>query len=233
MTNIEETKRQAYDLGNKNAMYVLAMSSRFAINMPQNLELSAVLLRMLNREYDGSKKVKASIKGNLGMFYFFGIGGIIQNYVTAVEFFKQAAELGNVEILPILAWLYKKGIGVDQNLKEALSLYEKASEMGNSQSKKILAEYYVNGDGVAKDIKKAEQLKKDADEIKTKETIEYYQCQTNAGDTDNMFKLAECYETGVMTPKNIPEAIKLFKAASELGRLKAKERYNVLINNSS
>lgn len=65
-----------------------------------------------------------------------------KNYTEAVNWFRKAAEQGDVNAQALLGSMYYDGVGVTKNLSEAKKWFEKAAAQGNEESKSILEEYF-------------------------------------------------------------------------------------------
>lgn len=89
----------------------------------------------------GYEKKDFSCAGNLGWTYRYG-KGVAQNYVKAVEYYKQAIEWNPNDdyALKNLGDMYRNGYGVEQSLSIAKTYYCKSAELGNEDAKKALKE---------------------------------------------------------------------------------------------
>ena len=63
----------------------------------------------------------ASAQNNLGFMYAEG-KGVLQDYKTAVKWYKLAVEQGNADAQTSLGFMYENGKGVPQNDKTAVKL---------------------------------------------------------------------------------------------------------------
>lgn len=91
---------------------------------------------------------------NLGVMYFKG-EGVKADHLQGLEFFKKAAEQGQMNAQFILGTLYDKGEDVIQDRAVAAGWYRKAAEQGHTQAQFNLGLMYTNGEGVEKDRKQA------------------------------------------------------------------------------
>lgn len=89
----------------------------------------------------GYEKKDSSCAANLGWTYRYG-KGIAQNYVKAVEYYKQAIEWNPNDdyALSNLGDMYRNGYGVEQSLNIAKTYYCKSADLGNENAKKALKE---------------------------------------------------------------------------------------------
>lgn len=89
----------------------------------------------------GYEKKDYFCAGNLGWTYRYG-KGVAQNYVKAVEYYKQAIEWNPNDdyALSNLGDMYRNGYGVEQSLNIAKTYYCKSADLGNENAKKALKE---------------------------------------------------------------------------------------------
>jgi TPR repeat protein len=69
----------------------------------------------------------------------------------AVQWFRKAADQGNVDAQNSLAFMYITGQGVRQDDAEASRWYRKAADQGNADAQYNLGVLYAKGRGVAQD----------------------------------------------------------------------------------
>ena len=74
-----------------------------------------------------------------------------QNFVKAVEYYRKAAEQGEMYAQKNLGWMYENGRGVAQSDMEAVKWYRKAAEQGEMYAQNNLGWMYQSGRGVAQD----------------------------------------------------------------------------------
>jgi TPR repeat protein len=73
----------------------------------------------------------------MGYAYEFGYG-VAQDYLSAADWYRQAAERDFAIAQYNLALLYENGRGVPQDLDEARRWYQKAADLGDADSKAAL-----------------------------------------------------------------------------------------------
>lgn len=79
-----------------------------------------------------------------------------KDYVTAMEWFKKAADIGFPDAFYDVGLLYDHGFGVNKDMPEAARWYEKAAKLGQVSAMKQLSSLYNTGEGgVEKDNKKS------------------------------------------------------------------------------
>ena len=69
----------------------------------------------------------------LGNIYYIG-RGVDNNYSTALEWYRKAAEQGHANAQHNLGLMYENGYGVDKNLSTAVEWYRKAVEQGHANA---------------------------------------------------------------------------------------------------
>ncbi len=77
------------------------------------------------------------------------------DYETAFNSFRKAAEQGEARALNNLGLMYFNGEGVTQDDKEAARWYLKAAEQGEARAQYNLGVMYASGEGVTQDDKEA------------------------------------------------------------------------------
>src|SRR5262249_32110800 len=82
---------------------------------------------------------------------------VAKDEATALEWFRKAAEQGEVDGLRNLADSYQLGHGVARDQGEAMHWYEKAAEAGDAKSQYNVGWAYMKGEGVGKDKKLGEK----------------------------------------------------------------------------
>jgi len=121
-------------------------------------------------------------RGQIGSRYYYGRGGVEQNYKEAVKWFKAAGWHR------ALGWCYLYGRGVEQNYEEAVKCFVAADD------KDMLGECYLHGLGVERNVNKTIELWETA----CKERCRYY---------DVMLKLAHLYGDGIEMEPDYKKAL--------------------------
>lgn len=129
-------------------------------------------------------------RGQIGSRYYYGRGGVEQNYEEAAKWFRAAGWYGKLG----LCYLY--GHGVEQNYEEAVKCFAVAGD------KNMLGECYLHGLGVERNIHKTIELWETACE----ERCRYY---------DVMLKLAHLYGDGIEMEPDYKEALKWWYRLAE------------------
>ena len=87
-----------------------------------------------------------------------------QKYEKALEYFKEAAELGDAIAQFFTGMMYDEGVGISQDFEQAVFWYTKAAEQGDASAQCRLGRMYRDGEGVAKDREQASYWYKKAGE---------------------------------------------------------------------
>jgi TPR repeat protein len=96
--------------------------------------------------------------GLLGDLYYYGNGGVAQDYEQTRLLDKQACDGGSIESCGNLGSLYEKGLGGARNYTAARSLYKKACNGGSIPRCSSLGMLYRNGLGGDRDYGQASAL---------------------------------------------------------------------------
>ena len=127
---------------------------------------------------------------HLGSRYYYGRGGVEQNYEEAIKWFKAAGwheKLG-------MCYLY--GHGVLQNFEEAVKCFLAADD------KEMLGECYLHGLGVEPNINKTIELWESA-------------CENHSRNYNVMFKLAHLYGDGIEMDPDYEKALSWWHQLAE------------------
>ncbi|MBE1236135.1 sel1 repeat family protein [Phaeovibrio sulfidiphilus] len=142
----------------------------------------------------------------LGTFYEQGIG-VSRNFVSAMEWYKKAADANVPEGYYNLGVCYEIGMGNAGDMKKALASFQKSAQLGLPQAMQKLASMYFSGEGVGQSNKRGlEWLSKAAD--------------ANSADAANT--LGVVYSQGLLDQtKDEKKAFSYFTKAADLGHLEA------------
>ncbi len=179
------------------------------------LEASSVPLQAqpseINQIADASAKFEAikakaekgdsTAEGQLGSFYFAGIG-VAKNEVEAARWFRKAAEEGDAHAQCGLGDCYNSGFGLTRDETEAAKWYRKAAENGSAAGQYALGSVLLFGIGVQQN---------------TVEAIRWIQSGAKQGDAQSEFALGLCYALGNGVSQNYVEAYKWYSVAAAEG----------------
>ena len=108
--------------------------------------------RYPNNDTDALAMVRARVKKKdpdainfLGEKYFLGEIGLQRDMQKAVKLYTEAAELGSIEALINLGFLYRRGEGVQEDKAKGVQFYKKAAIQGN-----VVSRYNLGCDEVRK-----------------------------------------------------------------------------------
>jgi TPR repeat protein len=180
----------------------------------------------------------------LGVLNHSGLGGIPQDEGKAVEWYRKAAEQGDVQAQTRLGYMYGEGRGVAKDEAKAVELYRKAAEQGNAQAQTGLGVMYAYGRGIPKDEGKAAEWYRKAaeqghaqaqtrlgymygegrgvakDEAKA---VEWYRKAAEQGDAHAQTHLGVMYEKGRGVTKDETKAVEWYRKAAEQGNANAQK----------
>ncbi len=128
--------------------------------------------------------------------------GVEQDYEEALEWFRKAAEQGDLLAQYSLGDMYENGNGVEQDYEEALEWFRKAAEQGLSLAQYSLGLMYENGNGVEQDYEEAEK---------------WFRKAAEQGLSLAQYSLGLMYENGDGVEQDYEEAEKWFRKAAEQG----------------
>ena len=133
-----------------------------------------------------------------------------QQLAKSIDFFRQAATLGDVRSMVELGEMLTNGADGDTaDYSEALQWLRKAAEAGNSAGMVDLGGMYLLGNGVDEDFEAAAQL---------------FRRAANAGNPAAMYDLGTMYENGQGVAEDNEKAQQLYSRAASLGNQEARRR---------
>lgn len=127
-------------------------------------------------------KVRRKALLYLGKIYRMGYG-VDEDYAKAVQYFAEAAELGDPDAMYEYATHYGKGDGIEQDYNKCVEWLEKAIENGNEKACYLLGVMNENGIGMEPEYGTA---------------MIYYNAAADAGYPDALYRLYEIYHDGDM-----------------------------------
>lgn len=125
--------------------------------------------------------------------------GVAKDPQKAVEWFKKAAEEGNIEGITALGDCYFNGVGSHVNVFEAVKLYSEAAERGYANAQLKLGILLLTGRGVTMDFKNG---------------IAWIEKAANQGNADAQTYLGVLYYTGDRIERDYNLAFKWFNKAA-------------------
>ena len=114
------------------------------------------------------------------------------HYRDALNFYKAAADAGNIDAMLGVAHAYRFGEGTAPDPEEAAVWYDKAANAGSTSGMNGVAELYRDGKGVERNIDLA---------------YKWYCTAADHGDTDAMIAIGDMYVSGIYgaEDKSIPD----------------------------
>lgn len=129
-----------------------------------------------------------------------------ENKMKGTDWYRKAAEQGDVKAQLLLAYCYALGDGIPQNLAKAAFWFRKPAEQGNADAQHNVAISYAQGYGGVKDMRKA---------------VEWYRKAAEQGLAESQFSLGICYEQGYGVNKDMEKAAEWYQKAAEQQHAKA------------
>lgn len=185
--------RLAAGLGDKQAMFALAVGLIEGTGVKQDRAEARKWLEQAGR------------LGHAGALYNLGvmaIDGDIQDFRAAADFFRRAAEAGNVDGTYSLAVLYREGKGVPRDMGEAARWMKRAADERVASAEVEYGIMLFNGEGVAKNEAAAAR---------------YFLRAAWRNNPVAMNRAARLYAAGRGVDKNLVEAMKWHLLARAVG----------------
>lgn len=165
------------------------------------------------------------------------------DYNNAVNYFKQAADLGNIDASYQLGVCYQYGYGVRINYKKSYNYMLVAAENGNKYAQNTVGYYLDNGYGTNKNFKKAfEWFLKSAEQgysraqfnsglyyryshgninVDYEKAVYWFSKSAKQGFENAQYQLAECYWNGIGLDVDRKQACNYYSKAYKNGLNKA------------
>jgi TPR repeat protein len=134
--------------------------------------------------------------------------GVAKDSTQAVNYFRQAAEIGHAEAEVFLGLLYQNGDGVTEDGAEAVKWFREAAMHGSSTGQRSLGECCEKGFGVHQNASEA---------------VRWYRMAAERGDRHGQEHLARCYEKGIGVQPDKAEAANWLAKATQLLRKEAEK----------
>ena len=87
----------------------------------------------------------------LGLMHESGLGGLLKNYATALNWMEKSGHSGHIEAQLKAASMYERGLGAPQSFRKAAEWYRRAAEKGDARGQLRLGTLYRDGIGVPRD----------------------------------------------------------------------------------
>jgi len=202
-------KIRDYELSRGDFIFPV-ISNQKRIPESQPAQFARVKKRLIKTAQKVSKpKLNTSQTANDQREYFYSMGVIYhkganvkQNYVKALKWYQQAADLGHAGAMNNIGLFYDYGYGVDKDDELALNWYQKAAMRNDIHAMVNLADFYEHGIATKKDLTLA---------------FTWYLKAAKAGDHEAMNHVGELYENGLGTHQNNQLAIKWYKKSAADG----------------
>ncbi|KAG0379307.1 hypothetical protein BGX24_000930 [Mortierella sp. AD032] len=175
--------------------------------------------------------------------------GVGRDYLTAMDWYQQAAGQGDAVSMLKVGVLYEQGLGVTQDYSGAMDWYLKAAEQENAEAQCSIGTLYEQGHGVRQNfpqamawyLKAAEQgfaraqcnvgiLFERGQGVSQdySQALEWYLKAAEQGHSHAQCNSGELFETGEGVPVDYSTAMEWYRKAAEQGLLKAKKRFEDL-----
>lgn len=195
--SIVEIISQLDQLGLANTIIAREIRMQFdrkqqTINVPSVDVSSVQALNQLGNKYKNEKK-----------------------FTEAIEYYKKAAEQGDMDAQCSLGDCYYHGTGVEQDYPEAVKWYRKAAEQGSADAQYKLGYCYENQIGMR------------YDRSNHREEAKWYRMAAEQGLARAQDKLGACYHNGIGVDRDFKKAVKWYRRAADQGNASAQNHLGV------
>ena len=91
----------------------------------------------------------------LGDYSFYGLGGVGQDYLKALEYYTEAGEQGDADAQAQVGYIYQNACGVEADYEKAMEWNNRAAQQGNAQGQAQIGWLYHHGLGVTQNLDEA------------------------------------------------------------------------------
>lgn len=151
---------------------------------------------------------------NLALALSAGHLGFPTDLSSAATKYQRAADLGWVNAIRQMGWVYQNGLGVGKNEVTALGYYQEAADLGLVIAWQDLGVFYQEGRGGL--------------EAQPEVALEWFRKAANQGDDNAMASLGRAYALGLGTPRDIELAKLWYGRASATGNEQAARQLEAL-----
>lgn len=164
---------------------------------------------------------------NIGENFYYGRGGVKQDYAKAVEWYTKSAQRGDCSSQKKLADCYRSGQGAKRSFAKAVYWYEKAAEQGDYDSAKAAVYCYkIGGSDLTSDLKRADETaRKYGVELENEDGIDELMSGAESGNPVMQHSLANAYFNGMGISANMEMAVYWYENAAQQGY--APSQYNL------
>lgn len=183
----------------------------------------------------------------LGNCYYEGVGGVKQDYTTAIYWYEKASKKGKAEASFMIAYCYFYGVGVKTDFQKSEEYANKAKRKKFAPAYWLTAQYYKYEvltnpqNGYIQNLSKSSELgySKAQAEIGAlylygskqygisqdkNKALDLFKRSADQGDSAGEYYLGICYENGVGVLKDADKALQLYHSSAQKGYAAAKAR---------
>lgn len=142
-----------------------------------------------------------------GDAYFLGLG-VEKNYSEALNWYKKAAELNNLDALYLIGMIYKDSLIKGKTYADAVEYYLVLNEKGIVATNMLIGEAYLNGKGVEKNIITARL---------------WFEKGVAESDPGSVYNMGYLYQKGIGVKANMEKAVELMEQSCDSNYLRACE----------
>lgn len=154
---------EAASQGNRDAQYYLALMYRNG----EGVDVSATKMLEYLKQATTGPEPHVEALSLLGDMYYYGTSITDVDFVTALDYYKRAGQLGDGDSLCKTGVMYFHGYGTEQSYEKAFYAYQNASLHNNINALRNLAHMYQHGLGVPASDDNARYCRQKAMELET------------------------------------------------------------------
>lgn len=190
--------KRAHLLGNARGTFYYALAFFEGNGAEKDKEKAAELVAPIVQKVERkANETVAEYVVILADMYSFGLGKK-QSFETAFSLYLKAAELGNLEAMCDLGYMYLVGQGVGIDRQKSAYWFKKSADLGYVHSMRDIGQNYLHGEGVV-------QSGEDA--------VCYFTLASENNYAHGTMDLAYCYLNGIGVQKDLQKVKELFLLA--------------------
>ena len=182
------------------------------------------------QEYTYEQIEKGKRLNALASDYYYGRNRVEKDRVKALEYYKQAAELGNVEAIHNVGMCAKLGMGCQKDSASASYYFYKAAQENYERGFEELKALAEAGVSEAQNRLGICYEQGYATKVIEKNAAYWYHQAAQQGNLYAQYNLGLCYYYGRGVKQNSYEALKWFRLSSQQGHEKAAEMVSKIVN---
>lgn len=191
---------------------VLLIGFRIISEIDGGVKSTSPQQKFTQEQIDEGKRIN-----KLGSDYYYGRNGVEKDRSKALEYYKQASELGNADAAYNVGMCAKLGMGCQKNLDAASFNFYQAAKLGHERAFDELKALAKAGDANAQNRYGLCFEYGYCTKVESKNAVYWFELAAKQGNTNGQCYLGQCYYYGRGVKRNERIAVKWFRKAADGG----------------